>query len=431
MTDLFTKKSEEPLSHRLKPGTLDNFFGQTHILGSGKPLRELITSDKIKSLILYGPPGTGKSLLAHIISQRTHSRFFKVNAVTSHVTELRELIKQARFTVSQSGKRSILFIDEIHRFNKMQQDALLPAIESGEIILIGATTQNPFFYIVPALQSRSFIFEFMPLTHNDLKQLLDYALEDKETGLGKHNLRIAAGLKDRLIRKSAGDGRKLLNLLELCFLLSKNKNADSMEITDEIVTEVIQQKYTVYDKDQDYHYNIISAFIKSVRGSDPSASVYYLARMLEAGEDPLFIARRLVILASEDIGNADPLGLIHAQACFEAVHHIGMPEARIILAQTATYLAAAPKSNSAVKAIDKAMEDIQNGLILDVPEHLKSTGTQGAQELKHGTDYRYPHDHPYHYVKQPYMTEERRYYEPSDMGFEKKIRERMEFLRKL
>ncbi len=429
--NLFNYKSDEPLSYRLKPDSLDNFYGQEHILGQGKPLRELIESDKIKSLILFGPPGTGKSLLAILISKKTKSKFFAINAVTSNVTELRDLIKQARYHLNQHQEKSIIFIDEIHRFNKMQQDALLPSIESGEIILIGVTTQNPFFYIVPALQSRSFIFEFLPLDEKALLNILNYALKEQEKGLGQYNISIEEALKSKLIQKSAGDARKLLNFIELSFILAKNKEEQKIIITENIVEQALQQKFSVYDKDQDYHYNIISAFIKSMRGSDPDAAIYYLARMLEAGEDPLFIARRMVILASEDVGNADPLALIHAQACLNAVHAIGMPEARIILAQTCTYLATAPKSNASYMAVEKALQEIKNGEILEVPNHLKSTSYQGAEKLGYGKDYKYPHDYPFHYTPQQYLAKEKKYYEPTEIGFEKKIKQRMEFLKSL
>ena len=424
-------KKNQPLAYRLRPDTLENFYGQEHILGEGKVLTELIEKDKIQSLILYGPPGTGKSLLAHIIAKRTESRFVPVNAVISNVRELRDQIKIAQNHLKQQQQKTIIFIDEIHRFNKAQQDALLPSVENGEIVLIGATTQNPFFYIVPPLQSRSHIFEFKPLSEDALVSIMDYALTNEEDGLGNFKIKFEKNVKQAFIKKSAGDGRKVLNLIELAYILASKKKTDEIQITKKIAEQVFQQDFHIYDRDQDYHYDIISAFIKSVRGSDPDAAVYYLARMLEAGEDILFIARRLVILASEDIGNADPLGLILAESCYNAVHQIGLPEARIILSQTTTYLATAPKSNASYLAIEKAIGDIKNGEVMEVPTHLKDTHYKSAEKLGHGKGYKYPHDFPFHYVKQEYLQKEKEYYKPADIGHEKKIKQRMEYLKKI
>ncbi len=424
-------KKDQPLAYRLRPDTLRHFYGQEHIIGKGKVLTELIEKDKIKSLILYGPPGVGKSLIAHIISKKTSSRIESINAVISNVKELRDLIKLAASLLKQQNKKTIIFIDEIHRFNKAQQDALLPSVENGEIILVGVTTQNPFFYIIPALQSRSHIFEFKPLSNESLGSILDYALTDKEKGLGEYNIKFEKKIKEIFLIRSAHDGRKLLSFIELAFILAKKKKSKIINITRQVAEQVFQQEYNIYDRDQDYHYNIISAFIKSVRGSDPDASVYYLARMLQAGEDILFVARRLVILASEDIGNADPLALILAQSCFNAVHQIGMPEARIILSQTTIYLATAPKSNASYLAVDKAIEDIKKGEVLEVPIHLKDSHYKSAEKLGHGKGYKYPHDYPFHYVKQKYLQKDKKYYEPGDIGHEKKIKQRMEYLKKL
>lgn len=420
-----TQYENQPLAFRLKPDSLDHFYGQEHILGKGKVLRELIEKDRIKSLILFGPPGTGKSLVAHIIAQRTKSKFYQINAVISNVSELRDLIKQAQFQLTQNNIRTIIFIDEIHRFNKAQQDALLPSVESGEIILIGATTQNPFFYIIPALQSRSHIFEFKPLNEQALNSIFEYALKEEKKGLGKLKLKIKKRVRDKIIEKAGGDARKLLNILEMCVLLAQQDDTQLIEITEKIVDEVLSQEYFLYDKKGDYHYDIISAFIKSLRGSDPDSAIYWLARMIAGGEDPRFIARRLVIFASEDIGNAYPLALAVAQACFDAVQHIGMPESQIILAHTTTFLATAPKSNASYLAINKALKDVNNGLILEVPQHLKDSHYKSAEKIGHGKGYKYPHDFEGHWVEQEYMPVKKKYYIPADIGYEKKIKELM------
>ncbi len=425
------KDLSQPLAFRLKPDSLDNFYGQEHLLGKGKVLRKLIEEDKIRSLILYGPSGTGKSLIAHIIARKTNANFFQINAVLSNVNEIRDIIKRAQFELNFNQKRSILFIDEIHRFNKAQQDALLPSVESGEMILIGATTYNPFFYIIPALRSRSLIFEFKPLDKKALENILFYALTNKEKGLGKYNIEITEEAREILIDSAGGDARKLLNNLECAFLLIKKEEKEKYIITREIIEEVLQQKYAIYDRDGDYHYDIISAFIKSIRGSDPDAAIYYLARMLAGGEDPLFIARRLVILASEDIGNAEPMALVVAQSCFDAVNHIGMPEAEIILAHVTTYLASLPKSNSSYKAIKEARKDIEDGLILPVPAHLKDASYSGAHSIGHGKGYKYPHDYKYHFVNQVYAPLNKKYYKPGELGYEKKLKAFLEFLEKL
>ncbi len=427
---LFNSIDNKPLAFKLRPDSLDEFFGQDILLGNNGVLRNLIETDKIKSLIIFGPPGCGKSLIAHIIAKRTNSEFFSINAVTSNVKELRDLIKKAENNLT-TGLKTIIFIDEIHRFNKIQQDALLPSVENGTITLIGATTQNPFFYIVQALQSRSHIFKFEPLNNESLKKILENALTNKEKGLGKYNIQISDDIKNVLIQKSSGDARKLLNLLEMAFITAYSKNKESVVIDESILETALQQKINKYDKDGDYHYDIISAFIKSIRGTDPDAAVYWLARMLDAGEDIRFIARRLVILASEDIGNADPIALILAQACFDAVNHIGMPEARIILSHTTIYLASAAKSNSAYLAIDKALQDIKSGKLLSVPEHLKNFSPEVDGGINKNESYKYPHDYKFHYVKQKYLPEDIKYYEPNDLGYEKKIKERLEKLKKI
>ncbi len=425
--NLFNSIEHQPLAFRLRPESLDEFYGQEHLLGEKGILRTLIETDKIKSLIIFGPPGCGKSLIAHIIAHKTGSHFESVNAVTSNVQELRTIIKKAEKNLNV-GIKTILFIDEIHRFNKIQQDALLPAVEEGIITLIGVTTQNPFFYIVPALQSRSHIFKFKKLSNDALYKILQNALLNKEKGLGKYNIEIDENIKNILINKSNGDARKLLNLVEMAFLTAYSENNKRIIINESILEKIFQSKISKYDKDGDYHYDIISAFIKSIRGSDPDAAVYWLARMLDAGEDIRFIARRLVILASEDIGNADPIALILAQSCFDAVNHIGMPEARIILAHTTTYLASAPKSNSSYLAINKAMEDVKNGKILSVPEHLKNFNPETEGDNSKKDTYKYPHDYDYHYVEQEYIPEKIKYYEPGELGYEQKIKTRLKKL---
>lgn len=406
-----------PLAWRVQPETFDDLLGQSHLLGQHMPLRRLIEEDKIASIILYGPPGTGKTALAHIIAKRTSAHFISLNAVTSGIKDIRDAVYESK------TRRSILFIDEIHRFNRIQQDALLPHIETGDITIIGASTQNPFFSLVPALSSRSIIFQFRPLTADSLKQVIDRALRDLR-GLGSYPLTISQAALDLIASISEGDARKALNILELAFLSLPETGDERMVITLDLVKDVTQNKSLYYDEDD--HYNTISAFIKSMRGSDPDATVYWLAKMLSAGEDPLFIARRIVICASEDVGNADPTALILAIAALESVEKIGLPECRITLSQAAIYVAAAPKSNAAYRALEQAIEHIQNEPVQEVPDHLKDSHFSGAKRLGAGKGYLYPHDFKNHYVKQTYMTRRKSFYVPSSEGYERIIKSRLQ-----
>lgn len=412
---LFTS-GQQPLAWRMQPEDIEEFVGQSHLLAKGKPLRRLIEEDRLVSLIFYGPPGTGKTCLARIIAKRTSSQFISINAVTAGIKEIRDALEKAKKV------RTILFIDEIHRFNKLQQDALLPAVESGDIILIGASTYNPFFSLVPALSSRSMIFQFYPLKEEEIILILKRALSDKR-GLGGERIDCGEEVLRYIASLSQGDARKALNMLELSFFISDEIDGERV-ITVEKVREAVQNRTIYYDEQE--HYDTISAFIKSMRGSDPDATVYWLAKMIEAGEDPLFIARRIVICASEDVGNADPHALVIAQAALDATERIGMPEARIILSQAALYVAQAPKSNASYLAIEQALEDVRSRPLQPVPSHLKDTHYQGASRLGAGAGYKYPHDYEGHYVKQAYMPSKKVFYKPSDEGYEKVIRKRLE-----
>lgn len=408
-------KKNAPLADKMRPERLDEFVGQEHIVGKGKILDRLIKSDRITSMVFYGPPGTGKTTLASIIANRTNMIFKELSAVTSGVKDIRNIIEETKLAL-ENGTKTILFIDEIHRFNKSQQDALLPHVENGLITLIGATTENPYFVVNSALLSRLMIIELKSLNYNDLKELLNRALADEEKGLGKYNVNISNEATDYLIRSSEGDARSLLNSLEVAILSTDENSEGIIDLYLEDIKDSIQIKMARYDKDGDEHYNTISVFIKSMRGSDPDATLYWLAKMIHAGEDPKFIARRILILASEDIANADPNALILANSAFMAVERVGMPEARIILAQAAVYMANAPKSNSAYKGIDKALNDIRNQEILDVPKHLKDSHYKGAKTFGHGEGYLYPHDYG-GYIKQNYLPEgyeDKIYYEPTE-----------------
>ena len=420
-----------PLAVRLRPRSLEEFVGQHHILAPGQLLRRAIEADRIQSLIFYGPPGTGKTSLAQIVANTTRSHFERLSGVEANVADLRRVLAGAANRLANRRQPTILFIDEIHRFNKAQQDVLLPDVESGVVRLIGATTQNPFFFVNSPLVSRSQIFELQPLSEADLYALLQRALTDVERGLG--HLRIAAeepALR-HLARVADGDARKTLNSLEIA-ALTTGPAADGLIHLDLTVAEqCIQKKAVVYDGDGDAHYDTISAFIKSMRGSDPDAALYWLAKMMHAGEDPRFIARRIVIHAAEDVGLADPMALVLASAAFEAAEFIGWPEARIPLAEAAIYIATAPKSNSTVLAIDAALADVRSGRTLPVPEHLRDASYDGAKRLGHGAGYEYAHDHPGHFVPQDYLGADKRYYEPTEQGAEKKIKERLERWRAL
>ena len=400
----------------MQPEDFNDFLGQQHLLAGNKPLRRLIEEDKIVSVIFYGPPGTGKTALAHIIARKTKARFIAINAVTAGIKDIREAVESSR------GGRAILFVDEIHRFNKTQQDALLPHVEQGEVILIGASTQNPFFSLVPALSSRSLIFPFKPIPEEDLKKLISLALREKK-GLGEYAVDLQEEAAEYIAAISEGDARKTLNILELAFLSSLESGTGRAAITLDQVKEVTQNRSIYYDEDD--HYNTISAFIKSMRGSDPDATVYWMAKMLESGEDPLFIARRIVICAAEDVGNADPQALTVAVSALHAFEKIGLPEGRIPLAMAALYVATAPKSNAAYRAIDKAIEAVRKEPVQHVPDHLKDASYKSAGKLGAGVGYRYPHDYAHHYVMQSYMHEPKTFYIPSSEGFEKLLQERL------
>jgi len=432
--DLFettkTTKTQQPLAARMRPQTLSDFVGQEHILGKGRLLTRAIEADRITSLILYGPPGVGKNCLAFIISNITQAHFEEINAVISNVAQLRNVIEAAKNRIHASGVKTILFIDEIHRFNKAQQDVLMPCVERGEVILIGTTTHNPFFSIIAPLLSRSLVFELEPLSKDNIKAILKRAIGNKEQGLASYKIKIAPDALAFLAETSDGDARRALNALEVGALTTKPEKDKTINYTLKIAEESIQKKAVVYDKDEDGHYDTISAFIKSMRGSDPDAALYWLAKMLYAGEDPRFIVRRIVICAAEDVGNADPQALILANAALQISEFVGMPEARIPLAQATVYIASAPKSNAAYMGIEKAMEDVKKGKTLEVPIHLKDASYSGAERLGHGEGYKYAHSYQGHYVKQEYIPDKRKYYEPTDIGYEKKIKEYLEKIKK-
>lgn len=432
--DLFTLNMENqlkknaPLADRMRPSTIEEFVGQKHILGEGKFLNRAIKADRITSMIFYGPPGTGKTTLAMIIANSTNMNFEKLSAVTSGVKDIREVIHRAEEGLKLYNKRTILFIDEIHRFNKAQQDALLPFVERGIIILIGATTENPYFEVNKALLSRMMVVSLKPLGKKDIYDIILNALKDEDRGLGKYKVNISDEAIDYLIAISDGDGRIALNSLEIAVLSTPEDNEGIINIDLDTIKECILVKSAKYDKSGDEHYDTISAFIKSMRGSDPDATLYWLAKMINAGEDPKFIARRIIICASEDVGNADPQALMVAVAAFNAVDVIGMPEGRIILAQAAVYVACAPKSNASYVGINKALEDIRNKPIGKVPGHLKDASYKGASSFGHGKGYKYPHDYKNAYVKQQYLPDEYlddKYYRPTNNGYEKIIKERL------
>ncbi|MDL1892754.1 replication-associated recombination protein A [Sphingobacteriales bacterium CHB3] len=414
-----------PLAERVRPQSLDEFAGQEHLLGEGKPLSVLIESDRLPSMIFWGPPGSGKTTLARIIARHTKADFFQLNAVASGVKDVREVLDKAARNRKHFQRNTILFIDEIHRFNKAQQDALLHSVEDGLITLIGATTENPSFEVISPLLSRSRVYVLQPLTNEHLRKIIDHALKS-DWVLGKQDIYIDD--REYLIHLSGGDARMLLNGLETAINLTKPDAQGKRIVKKQHIEEAFQRKYLKYDKGGEEHYNVISAFIKSVRGSDPDASVYWLARMLEGGEDPKFIARRMIILASEDIGNADPYALTLATSCFTAVDYIGMPEARIVLAQTATYLASCLKSNASYMAINEAMSDVKTRPDEPVPLHLRNAPTKLMKDLDYGADYKYSHDFDQHFVEQQYLPDglkNRIYYRPTELGGEKKIRGRL------
>ena len=426
-------EKEAPLAARLRPTTLDEVVGQSHIIGKDKLLYRAIKADKLSSIIFYGPPGTGKTTLAKVIANTTSAEFTQINATIAGKKDMEEVIQKAKDTMAMYGKRTILFIDEIHRFNKSQQDYLLPFVEDGTIILIGATTENPYFEVNGALISRSVIFELKPLDKEDIKQLIHRAVYDKEKGMGAFDAVIDEEALEFLADLSGGDARHALNAIELGVMTTDRSEDGKIHITLEVAQECIQKRRVLYDKNGDNHYDTISAFIKSMRGSDPDAAVYYLAKMLYAGEEVAFIARRIMICASEDVGNADPRALTVAVSAAQAVERIGMPEAQIILSQAATYVACAPKSNSACNAIFAANEEVRRSGNLPIPSHLQDAHYKGAAKLGHGTGYKYAHDYPNDYVEQQYLPYElsgREFYQPSGNGYEVKIREHMARIKK-
>lgn len=420
------KKYDEPLASRMRPNTLDEVVGQRHIIGKGKLLYRAIMADKLGSIIFYGPPGTGKTTLAKVIANTTSSNFKELNATIAGKKDMEEVINEAKNQYGMYGKKTILFIDEIHRFNKSQQDFLLPFVEKGTITLIGATTENPFFEVNKALLSRSRIFELKPLGTDDIKDLLKRAVTDKEKGFGDCHVVIDDDAVEFMAEIAGGDARAALNALEIGILTTDKCEDGTIHITLEISKECIQKRVANYDKGGDNHYNTISAFIKSMRGSDPDAAVYYLAKMLQAGEDVKFIARRIMICASEDVGNADPMALVVATNASLAVERIGMPEARIILSQAVLYIATAPKSNSAINAIDSALQVAASGKNYPIPGHLKDAHYSGASALGSGIGYKYPHDYKNNYVEQQYLPDSlngMRFYESCNNGYEKVINE--------
>lgn len=423
-------QSPEPLALRMRPRTFEEFAGQSHIVGEGKILRRAIQAGRLHSLILYGPPGVGKTALARLLSDLQKVPFERINATTSNVQELRKIITGAQQRKRSGGKPTLLVIDEIHRFNKAQQDVLMPDVEEGTILLVGTTTHNPFFSIVSALLSRSVVLEFKSLEEAEILSILERALSDKERGLGKWKVKMEQTALLHLAKLSEGDARRALNALEVGVTTTKPDKSGVVHFTLEVAEESIQKKAVVYDRDEDAHYDTASAFIKSMRGSDPDAALYWLAKMIYAGEDPRFIARRIVICASEDVGNADPQALMVAVAAQQAVEFVGMPEARIPLAQAVAYIACAPKSNAAYMALEKATGDVEKGRTLEVPTPLKDANYPGAKKLGHGEGYKYAHSFKDHYVEQEYKPSKTRYYFPTEQGYEKRFKEYLDKLRK-
>ena len=427
------QEHESPLASRLRPTCLEEVVGQEHIIGEDKLLYRAIKADKLSSVIFYGPPGTGKTTLARVIANTTSADFRQINATTAGKKDMQEAVEAAKDTLGMYGKKTILFIDEIHRFNKGQQDYLLPYVEDGTVILIGATTENPYFEVNGALLSRSVIFELRPLSQENIRKLLLRAISDREKGMGSYGAVIAEDALDFLADMANGDARNALTAIELGILTTPRSEDGKIHISLEVASECIQRRVVKYDKKGDGHYDTISAFIKSMRGSDPDAAIYYLARMLYAGEDVKFIARRICICASEDVGNADPMAMVVASSAAQEVERIGMPESQIILAQAAAYVACAPKSNSAVNGIMKAMKTVKTTMTETVPGHLRDAHYGGSTRLGHGIGYKYAHDWPNHYVRQQYLPDSlvgERFYELSDQGYEKQMKDWMERIRR-
>ncbi|MGB1123876.1 MAG: replication-associated recombination protein A [Phycisphaeraceae bacterium] len=437
MSDLWQEKRDEkvsraqPLAARMRPRTLDEFAGQTHFLGQGKLLRRMLEADQLTSVLFYGPPGTGKTTLAELIAGYTKRHFDRGNAAAVGVKDVRHVLDQARKRLEHEGKRTIFFLDEIHRFNRAQQDVLLGDVERGIVTLIGATTENPFFAVNNALVSRSQIFQFEPLSEDDIAELIKRAISDEDRGYGRLNVAISDDAIAHWATMCDGDARRALSALEIAVLSEQRAGEADGPIHIDLNTaeQSIQQKAIAYDRDGDAHHDAISAYIKSVRGSDPDAAIYWLAKMLHAGEDPMFIARRIAILASEDIGNADPRAISVAASCYEIVHRIGLPEARITLAQATTYLATAPKSNASYMAINQAMSDVKAGRTVPVPRHLRSGAYAGAKELGNATDYKYAHNSETGFVDQTYLGVDKHYYMPVDRGYEKRIRDYLAWIK--
>ncbi len=425
-TEAENRRQAQPLAARMRPAALDEVVGQQHFLGEGKLLRRLIKANRLTAVLFYGPPGTGKTTLARMLATETRCRYRQLNAVTSGVKDLRAVLEEARDVLSAESRRTLLFIDEIHRFNKTQQDALLPDVENGVVTLVGATTSNPFFAVNSALVSRSRVFEFQPLTNDDVKTLIGRALADEYRGLGSYQVNMHDDALEFLAETSDGDARRALNALEVGVLSSEER---PIEFTLELAAESVQRKAIQYDRDGDEHYDSASALIKSIRGSDPDAALYWLARMLEGGEDVRFLCRRLVILASEDVGNADPQALTLAVAAMQACEFIGLPECQLTLAQTVTYLACAAKSNAATVAIGEARQDVREARLLPVPVHLRDGHYAGAKRLGHGEGYEYAHNAEDGVVAQDYLGVDREYYRPVDRGEERAIAKRLEKIR--
>ena len=420
------RRTAQPLAARMRPATLDEFVGQEHFLGEGKLLRRLLASDRLGSVIFYGPPGTGKTTLAFLLAQASRSKFVQLSAVASGVRELRDVLDEARNRLSASGEKTLLFVDEIHRFNKAQQDVLLPDVEEGVVILVGATTQNPFFAINSALVSRSRIFQFEPLASDHVKSLVRRALADRERGLGQYDVRMHDDAMEFLAQVSDGDARRALSALEVGVL---STSVRPIEFTRALAEESVQRKAVEYDRTGDAHYDAVSALIKSMRGSDPDAAIYWLARMLEAGEDVRFLARRIVIFASEDVGNADPQALALAVATMQACEMVGLPECQLNLAQAVTYLACAPKSNASMLALSEAQQDVREGRLLPVPVALRDSHYRSAKRLGHGEGYQYAHDSPDAIASQDYLGVDREYNRPVDRGLERELAKRLEAIR--
>lgn len=429
MSELFSAGSAgQPLAARMAPRTIDEFAGQQSLLGPGKLLRRLVESGKFTSALFFGPPGVGKTGLARFIAARSNADVVELNAVTAGVADIRKAVEQAKYAAGSLGRKTLLLVDEIHHFNKTQQDALLPSVERGDVLLIGMTTENPGFYVNAALRSRVTSFEFTPISEEELGKILDHAVSDAERGVAGLKVVLTAEARAHLVRQAGGDARRLLNALEIASLTTAPNAEGERRVTLEVAEESIQKRQIRYDKKSDDHYDHISAFIKSIRGTDPDAALYWMAKMLEAGEDPRFIARRVLISASEDVGNADFRALLVAEAAFRAVEVLGMPEGRITLAQAVTFVASAPKSNAAYNAINAAQQEVRAGPAREVPLPLRDPNMD-AKERGHGQGYKYPHEYPGHWVKQEYMPNPVRFYEPTQEGDEKRIAERLKSLK--